>query len=269
MKTILKSQRSSETTQNSRDLISIQKITYTHRKSKHSEVISELSLSINLGDKVALVGSSGSGKSTLLDIISNLLAPSKGKIYYNWPSNGIGQYHSQEDILPGVNQHKIFHLHQKPCIINKTIRENILFPYEEDAFNSCAYQKACDVVELNTMLKQCGYTENQVLGDNGSGLSGGQLQRIGLARALYHNPILLLLDESTSALDIISETLILSRILKYYPKTTLVFVTHRVNSLKEFNKIHVLNQGSIISSGTYSELIKTCPLFSNLSKSGL
>jgi ABC-type multidrug transport system fused ATPase/permease subunit len=105
---------------------------------------------------------------------------------------------------------------------------------------------------------------NSLLGDNGIGLSGGQIQRIGIARALYPNPAILIFDEPTSGLDIYSESKILESIDNLRLKKTILLVSHNLGSLKGFDEILVLEHGTLVESGDYSTLTQNCPVFREL-----
>ncbi len=123
-------------------------------------------------------------------------------------------------------------------------------------------QKICKVVEISRFIEtRLSKKYNSKLGEGGIGMSGGQQQRLIIARALYHDPQLIILDEATNALDNITERKILKNIRKYFPKATILFVTHRVQSLKRCDNILLFDKGKVIAEGTYSFLNRKSKVF--------
>lgn len=212
----------------------------------HHDILKELSFSVPRGQKLAIVGESGSGKSTILKLILGLIAPESG-----WISvNGENTNNMSLEKL----RNKIAYFPQDSALFQTTLERNITLCTENiDYIRLISVTKnsgAMDVV--NNTLK--GF--ETVYGLDITALSGGQVQRLCLARALYRNASILLMDEPTSALDVQSEELIRQALLNIGIGATLLVVTHRLNLTKEFDRILVISNGKIVEDGTHPELLK-------------
>jgi ATP-binding cassette subfamily C protein len=203
---------------------------------------------------VAIVGPSGAGKSTLVDAILGLVPLQSGTIEID----GV----PLEEINVASWRRAVGYVAQDTFLFNATIRDNIAFakPGADDLQICAAAEKAqlCDFI--NSLPD--GY--DSIVGDRGVKLSGGQRQRIGLARALLGDPAVLILDEPTSSLDSHTEAAIIHDIEKLRGKTTIIVIAHRLSSLRQADLIHVLDQGRLVESGTWTELIKMAGHFSRL-----
>lgn len=202
---------------------------------KNKSIFSNLSLEIKKNEFVGITGETGSGKSTFLHIFSGLIECQSGEIFADKVNiqNNLDKWSS-----------KIAYLPQKSFYLDDTIRNNIIFGNEKKKFDENFFKKIIKNCELENLLKNLEYGDQTQIGENGSKLSGGQLQRIGLARCLYREPEILLLDESTSALDEEIENKILSNISKL--NLTLVFVTHRKEALSFCHKVYSLRNKTLI-----------------------
>lgn len=216
--------------------------------SQESNLFEELNLSIQNGSHVAIIGSSGSGKSTLADLILGLLAPKSGQITYNGTStvDFIGQENSPFGYVP-----------QRPAILSATIRDNVTL--RKSPSNDVDIDKA-----VNDALMKAGLFDrisnlndglNTKLGDQGFGLSGGELQRLGVARALYSRPELLLLDEFTSSLDAATEQSVLDSVLDFAQGLTLIVIAHKLSTVREFDRIIVIEAGRIVKDGSPDDVL--------------
>jgi len=215
-----------------------------------SEVLKDINLSIGENEKIAIVGPSGSGKSTLLKIIAGMYAPTIGSVLLN---NKELSHLSQQQV-----REKISVVNQNPAIFNMSLRDNILMNSEnvsEEVFLQAVNDARVD--EITNMLPM-GY-ETQI-SEGGMNLSGGQMQRIAIARALVKEPELILMDEPTSALDNISENYIMNHIKDY--KCPCIVVSHRLNTIQHFDRVIVINNGKIVEQGHHDELIKNNGLYS-------
>jgi len=182
----------------------------------------------------AIIGASGSGKTTLVDLLLGLYKPTSGKIIL---SNSIYDYNK--------NKLQIGYVSQNSPFIDDTIKNNIAFGIEEkdiDEDKITALMRICCLSELIGSLPDNIHTK---IGEKGSRLSGGQLQRIGIARALYRNPTLLILDEATNALDINTEKKLFKSLKNNYPLLSVICITHRYSTMKECDNIFHLENGSI------------------------
>ena len=186
------------------------------------KVIKNKNFTINKSDRVVISGASGKGKSTFVDIVAGNLHPTSGKIYINSKN-----HHSFKIKDLGF-------VSQKNFLLNDTIKNNIIL---NSKFNKKKYEKVINLTKLNENLDdQSINSEKVTVGEQGSKISGGQLQKISIARALYHGKKLLILDEATNALDIKTEYEILNNLIKD-KSITLIVITHRKSQIyKNFNK---------------------------------
>lgn len=208
------------------------------------DTLSDIDLTIRRGEKVSFVGVSGSGKTTLAKMIVNFYQPYKGKV-------SLG---SQDINLIDKKslRRKINYLPQQSYIFSGSILENLtlgadITVTEEDIL------RACDIAEIRRDIEEMPMGFQTELSD-GSGLSGGQKQRIALARALLTKAPVLILDEATSGLDVLTEKKVIDNLLKLTQKT-IIFVAHRLSIAQRTDKIIVIEQGRLIESGSHSELM--------------
>jgi len=208
-----------------------------------TEIFEDFNLVIESGI-VALTGPSGSGKSTLLDLILGLLDPTDGQIFLSnlRPRDAIRRWEGSISYAP-----------QETILIDGTIRENITGGEEKKYSDEEIVESlvATDLYEFVMSLDKG--LETQV-GENGAQLSGGQKQRLGISRAILSKPRLLILDEATSSLDINSETKILKSLKSFSLDTTILFVTHRISTLENIQKIIYMRNGRIIASGNFAQI---------------
>jgi ABC-type multidrug transport system fused ATPase/permease subunit len=218
-----------------------------------SDLLQDISIDIKAGEVVAFVGQSGSGKTTLVDLILNLYSPSRGRIVLKDGSN---------IITPGkING--IAYVPQHPLILKGSIVENIAFGTDRDEVNLDALHYAITYANLDGLIKKLPNGVDTELSNLGGILSGGEKQRIALARALYFKPKFLVIDEGTSALDFTSEKLITDSLKSLEGIVTIIIVAHRITTIKNINKIYFLSGNKIIGSGNYNSLQKTVPEFAN------
>lgn len=194
------------------------------------------SFTISKGEKIGIYGESGSGKSTFLDIFTGLIIPQNGEI-----------------LVDGVNINKnidswrsIFaYQSQNTTLVDDTIKNNILLGNNQN-FDFDNFNKSIHLSVLNTFVKSLVKKENTIIGERGAKLSGGQKQRIGLARTFYLNRDMIILDESTNALDEETENKILENIWEKYKNKTIIIVSHNKNILKKCEKIIEFNQSGLV-----------------------
>lgn len=207
------------------------------------KILRSIDFSVASGDKIAIVGKSGSGKSTLLKLLAGLYDPTQGNININ----GIDMKQIKG---PSLNKN-ISIVNQKPTIFNATLYDNIVLnPQEstEERIERAIVDSKVDEIIMNLPLG----LETQI-SEGGMNLSGGQMQRISIARALAKETSLLLMDEPTSSLDNISENFIMDRLKTY--DFTCIIVAHRLNTIKHFDRILVMDQGKLVEEGTHEELL--------------
>ena len=185
-------------------------------------------MTIKKNDFIGIVGASGSGKSTLINLILGLIKPKKGEIIVD--NNNINHHLNNWQSLIGYIPQDIF-------LLDDSLRNNVAFGVEQNEIDDAKILDVLKIAQLNNFFNDLKDGLNHMIGENGVKLSGGQKQRLGIARALYKNPKVLILDESTSALDQITEKDFLKSIHNLKNNFTIIFITHRISSVKNCNKI--------------------------------
>ncbi len=209
-------------------------------------VLQNITLTIERGQMVALVGASGSGKTTFADLLVRFYDPTAGKILIDGVD--LRQYKL------GSLRAKLAVVSQDTFIFNTSVRNNIAYGLE-GVDNAAIEEAARQANALEFILEMPEKFDTQ-LGDRGVRLSGGQRQRIAIARALLRNPDILILDEATSALDSVSERLVQESLEKLAVGRTVIAIAHRLSTIFRADKIVVLEQGRIVEQGGYQELLK-------------
>ena len=194
-------------------------------KNKNKIIFKELNLNISKGKKIGIMGKTGLGKSTLIDVILGFLKPQKGHVLCD-----------NKDIFSNVNgfRNLVGYVPQKLNVINDTIKENIIFGFKDYDQKSAdeKLKQSIKISELQDVLDGTKLGLETIIGDKGLNLSGGQLQRIAIARAIYNNPKIIILDEGTNALDIKTENLIIDNLIKLPQKLTIISISHNIESLR-------------------------------------
>jgi ABC-type multidrug transport system fused ATPase/permease subunit len=227
--------------------IALNSIYYNYPNSSRI-VLKDISLFISSKSTVGLMGPTGCGKTTTIDIILGLLESQKGTLEVDGKVITKKNIRSWQRLIGYVPQHIYFS--------DDTVAANIAFGVEFKDINQNSVEKVARIAcihdfVVNELPKQYQTT----IGERGIRLSGGQCQRIGIARALYHNPELLILDEATSALDYETEKAIIDAISNLRKKITIIIIAHRLNTLKICDKIFVLDKGELKNQGTFEEVI--------------
>ena len=207
-----------------------------------------VTLVVEPGNQIALIGPSGSGKSTIADLITGLLEPSSGQVLIDGkpPRSKISE-------TPG----RIGYVPQKPGIVSGTILENIALGVPRESVDHELLKQAISDAHLTDVIDQLPDGIHTDLGKRRDELSGGQLQRIGLARALYTKPGLLVMDEATSALDADSENEINKALDEMRGKVTVVLIAHRLNTVQRSDRVFLIEGGKISASGEFPELVRS------------
>ena len=211
------------------------------------EALKGVSLKISEGSTVGIIGNIGSGKSSILDIISRLYDPSKGSIKLD----GVDM---KEYTLDQIREN-IGYIPQNAFLFSESIEDNIRFGAQKIELKDIKEASKKAAVHQNIISFKDSY--DTLLGERGVTLSGGQIQRISIARALIKNSKILLLDDCLSAVDTDTEEEILKNLKNFTTKKTTVIVSHRISSLKHADKIIVLENGEIIQQGKHSDLIES------------
>lgn len=212
--------------------------------------IKEISFKVLSGESVAIIGSSGSGKSTIVDLILGLIEPDSGKLTINGEKPA--DIHRKS---PG----SISFVPQRVVVANKSIRENLAIGFEEIDIPENLFWEALSKAQLDEFVRQLPSKLDTKIGAGGIELSGGQVQRLGLARALLTRPSLLVLDEATSALDGKTEFLVTEALESLKGALSLVVIAHRLSTISKFDKIIYMREGSLVDQGNFAYLIEKYP----------
>lgn len=222
----------------------------------HAPALSGVSVRIPKGKMVAFVGESGAGKSTLVDAVMGFNEPDQGSITCNGTplhDFDINSYRARIGYVP-----------QDSVLFNGTIRDNLLWAMNDATAADLA--SACRQAHAEEFIKILPEGFETIVGDRGVRLSGGQIQRISLARAILRKPDLLILDEATSSLDTRSERLIQEAIEALAKETTLLVIAHRLSTIVNADYIYVLRDGRVVEEGTYSELVRLNGQFNHMAQ---
>jgi len=229
------------------DSIEFNKVSFSFDSYK---VLSNINLKFSKGKSFAIVGASGSGKTTLLNLLTSLYSASKGEVMINGVDlNSINQ-NMYRDLIGYVSQDLVY--------FDGSIKENIKLGNSSIA----DMDTIIDKISLRSVVKERGIDKN--ISDFGRSLSGGQLQKINIARELFKNPEFLILDEATSALDSNSEKKAIDYILSMKEDKIIVVVAHRMSSIKNIDEILFIDNNSIVNSGSMKKLYNSNEKFKSM-----
>jgi ATP-binding cassette, subfamily B, bacterial PglK len=218
-----------------------------------------IDLTIARNSSVAFVGPTGSGKSTLVDILVGLLRADEGEVRVD------GVPVTPENVRAW--QASIGYVPQEAMLFDDTVLRNIVFGVEDAAVDRARVERAARLARIHDFITdELSEGYDTVVGERGIRLSGGQRQRIGLARALYREPSVLILDEATSALDGVTEREVMEAIAGMRNQVTLVLIAHRLTTVRDCDRIYLLDGGRITDEGTYGDLIASNHLFRGMAK---
>jgi ATP-binding cassette subfamily B protein len=235
--------------------LSLQEVWFRYSEST-PWVLQDLSLVIKANTTVGFVGSTGSGKSTTVDLILGLLQPERGQMLV--------------DGLPVVGdelrawQRSIAHVPQTIFLSDATIAENIAFGVPPSQIDWVRVREAARWAQLADFIESRPAGYDEVVGERGIRLSGGQRQRIGIARALYKQASVIVFDEATSALDNRTEREVMAAIESLSGELTIILIAHRLSTVEKCDRIFELDQGQVVCSGTFEELLAHSRTFRNL-----
>jgi ABC-type multidrug transport system fused ATPase/permease subunit len=215
--------------------------------------VNDLSIALDARRAYGVVGPSGSGKSTLVDLMAGLLTPSEGQIRVD------------DDVLAGSAirpwQRHVGYVPQAPFITDDTLAANVAFGVPPDRIDREQLTRALEGANLAELVASLPKGIDTPLGDRGVRLSGGQRQRIAIARALYDEADLLILDEATSALDTVSERAVQEAIERLRGHVATVVIAHRLSTVRDCDRIFVMDGGRLVAEGSWEELLASSPVF--------
>jgi ABC-type multidrug transport system fused ATPase/permease subunit len=216
-----------------------------------SPVVSKINISAEPGGFIAFVGDSGAGKTTIADLILGLNIPQKGQVLIE----GRNPLEIREK-HPGL----ISYVPQKPGMVSGSIAQNVALGIDDRKLDEERVWECLRLAALEDIVRALPDGIHSSLGKQSDALSGGQIQRLGLARALYSRPRLIILDEATSALDAGSEAAVSRNIRDLGDTVTLVVIAHRLSTIQHADCVYVVDQGRILASGPFKHLRKTVPM---------
>lgn len=219
-------------------------------------VVEHIDIDLAAGRKIAIVGPTGSGKSTVLRMLAGLVAPTGGRVLMD---DADGSCRLAEKSAEWRTRHLAF-VHQDSMVFNETLRDNILLHRDDIAPHRLA--DVCQTVGIDESMMSPAMGMNTMISEHGMNLSGGQKQKIALARALVADPAFVLLDEPTSALDNRSERQVMDYLLS--SPCGCAVVAHRLNAIRRFDEILVMDHGRIVERGTHDELMKLGGVYAGL-----
>jgi ATP-binding cassette subfamily C protein len=221
--------------------LSLKDVSFSYNADK--KILQNISLDITSGSKIALIGASGSGKTTLAQVLSGFYEKDSG----SFTCNAV----SIEELDKRELRKKIFLVLQMPILFNSTLRFNIAMGEEID---DKKIFEALKIAQLYEMVDAMPLGLDTIVGHHGIRLSGGQRQRLSIARMILANPSVVIFDESTSALDVHTEAKLYTSITPLLKDKTVITIAHRLSTVKNVDKIYVLDNGNIVQSGTHKEL---------------
>ena len=225
--------------------IEIKDLNFMHENTEKL-AIDNLNFNIKKGDIVGIIGTSGSGKTTLADIIIGLLKTNKGNILVdNIEINSKNLKNWQK---------KIGYVPQTIFLSDETVRGNIAYGVDENLINEERIKKCIQLANLEKFVSELPVGLDTIIGEKGIRISGGQRQRLAIARTLYHDTEILIFDEATSALDPKNESEIISNILSLKGNKTIIIIAHKFSLIKDCDNIIVLDDGKLIKQGKYSDI---------------
>ena len=229
----------------------VEDVTLTYPNSL-KPALDKVSINIRPGSFVALVGSSGAGKTSLVDVLLGILTPTSGviKLSKMSPLDAFQKW-------PGA----VSYLPQDIEIIDGSIKDNLCLGLDPKLIAEELFWEAIDAAQLRSLVESLPQGLNAQMGERGMKISGGQRQRLGIARALLSKPDLIILDEATSALDGETEFKVTESLLALKGKVTIVMIAHRLSTIREADQIFYLENGRIVASGNFTELKKSHPHF--------
>ena len=234
--------------------LELSQITYTYPGAAEP-ALKDISLAIRRGESVGFIGTSGAGKSTLVDILLGLLTPDTGEVRMDGRN-------IQSNLRNWQNQ--IGYVPQSIFLTDDTLRRNVAFGLADEQIDAAAVQRAIQAAQLEEFVASLPNGLETFVGERGIRLSGGQRQRIGIARALYHDPVVLVLDEATSSLDTATEHGVMQAVTALQGSKTILIVAHRLSTVAHCNRLYRLEHGNVVEEGMPGTMVSNQPKLDSL-----
>ena len=225
-------------------------------------ILQDVSFKVNTGETVAFIGSTGSGKSTLINLIPRFYEVTSGEVLVD----GVNVKNYTQEFL----HNKLGYIPQKPVIFNGTVKENIAYGDNwEKQISDDKIKEAIDVAQAKEFVEKMENKYDTHLAQGGTNISGGQKQRLSIARAIARNPEIYIFDDSFSALDYKTDNILRKELKKYTKNSTILIVAQRIGTIMNADKILVLDEGKVVGIGKHKELLKTCEIYRQIALSQL
>jgi ATP-binding cassette, subfamily B, bacterial PglK len=237
--------------------IALNNLSFSYSESSRYH-LNNVNMEIENNRTVALVGKTGCGKTTLVDLIMGILIPHKGHIAID--NVVIGEHNVR------LWQRMLGYVPQKIYLSDNSFVKNIAFGVEDGCINRGKVVESAKMANIHEFISALPNGYNTMVGERGIRLSGGQIQRIAIARALYNDPAVLIMDEATSSLDGITEDVVMKAINDLSHRKTIIIIAHRLSTVRNADKIYLMENGSLVSEGTYRDLIKSSQAFRAMAK---
>nr|AIF19911.1 ABC transporter related protein [uncultured marine thaumarchaeote KM3_87_H02] len=225
--------------------LELKKLTFRYPNA-NCNALEDISIQINNGESVGLIGPSGAGKTTLVDVLLGLLQPQSGEMQYNGKrlNESLSNWRAQAAYLP-----------QDVFLIDNTLRSNVALGVDINSIDEDRLNEALAKARLKKLVDQLPQGVDSLLGERGVRLSGGQRQRVALARAFYHRRNVLVMDEATSSLDDETEREIVAEIQRLKGQITMIVIAHRFSTVQHCDRIYKLDEGRIVDQGSFDAVI--------------
>lgn len=229
----------------------LERVTFTYPGGE-APAVKDVTLHLPFGQTLALVGASGSGKSTLVDLILGLLQPDSGQI--------LVEDRPLPDVLKAWRS-RVGYVPQDVSLFDASVARNVALAWDDDGIDEERVRRALDRAQLLDVIESRPDGIHGKVGERGLNLSGGQRQRLGVARALYTDPLVLVMDEATSALDTSTEAAVTSAIRELSGEVSVIVVAHRLATIRHSEQVCFMRDGELIASGTFEDVVAAQPDF--------
>lgn len=234
--------------------VEFKNVTFSYSSRPDIKVLNNISFEIRPGETVALVGPSGAGKTTISSLIPRFYDPVSGEIFY--------QEHNVKSLSPLDLRSNISFVQQDPQVFSISIEDNIR--YAKPDASRAQVEQACKVANLSELIEKLPEGLDTLVGERGTKLSGGEKQRLAIARAVLKNPALLILDEATSSLDSENESLVQAALDELIQERSCLVIAHRLSTVQHADKVLVLKDGEIVQAGDHKSLLNEEGLYKSL-----